>query len=182
MMMSWLLRLDRGGGLFGPWRCRDFWGRLSLARGFYSAPGAFLVTPSASRLPVLPPSAFPFSLLHLHPSPLSCPSSSNSPSFQTPLLPQSGVFGLGAPELAIIAGAAAVLLGPSKLASFSKDLGKVAGELKEVPKEFQKGIAEGEIESKAIKAKIMAEVKAELAEEEEAGGKKAEEKVEEKSE
>ncbi|GMH67670.1 hypothetical protein TrRE_jg3060 [Triparma retinervis] len=64
-----------------------------------------------------------------------------------------GLFGLGGPEIAIIGVAAAFLLGPSKLAEFSKDLGKVAGELKDVPKEFQKGIAEGEAESKAIKAK-----------------------------
>ncbi|GMI16331.1 hypothetical protein TrLO_g11847 [Triparma laevis f. longispina] len=66
-----------------------------------------------------------------------------------------GLFGLGGPEVAIIAVAAAFLLGPSKLAEFSKDLGKVAGELKEVPKEFQKGIQEGEAESKAIKAEMM---------------------------
>eukprot|EP00518_Triparma_eleuthera_P004468 CAMPEP_0182464170 /NCGR_PEP_ID=MMETSP1319-20130603/8356_1 /TAXON_ID=172717 /ORGANISM="Bolidomonas pacifica, Strain RCC208" /LENGTH=83 /DNA_ID=CAMNT_0024663793 /DNA_START=206 /DNA_END=457 /DNA_ORIENTATION=+ len=67
----------------------------------------------------------------------------------------NGLFGLGGPEVAIIAVAAAFLLGPSKLAEFSKDLGKVAGELKEVPKEFQKGIAEGEKEAKAIKANEM---------------------------
>mmetsp|Transcript_16168 Transcript_16168/g.33156 ORF Transcript_16168/g.33156 Transcript_16168/m.33156 type:complete len:150 (+) Transcript_16168:79-528(+) len=64
-----------------------------------------------------------------------------------------GLFGLGGPEIAIIGVAAAFLLGPQKLAEFSKDLGKVAGELKDVPKEFQKGIKEGEAESKAIKAK-----------------------------
>lgn len=63
------------------------------------------------------------------------------------------LFGLGAPELAIIAIAAAFLLGPQKLAELGKDAGKIAGELKEVPKEFQKGMAEGEIEAnKAIKA------------------------------
>lgn len=48
------------------------------------------------------------------------------------------MFGLGGPEVAIIAVAAAFLLGPSKLAEFSKDLGKVAGELKEVPKEVRR--------------------------------------------
>ncbi|GMH86312.1 hypothetical protein TL16_g10501 [Triparma laevis f. inornata] len=53
-------------------------------------------------------------------------------------LPQRGLFGLGGPEVAIIAVAAAFLLGPSKLAEFSKDLGKVAGELKEVPKEVRR--------------------------------------------
>lgn len=57
------------------------------------------------------------------------------------------LFGLGAPELAIIAVAAAFLLGPQKLAEMGKDAGKIAGELKEVPKEFQKGMKEGEIEA-----------------------------------
>jgi sec-independent protein translocase protein TatA len=40
---------------------------------------------------------------------------------------------------------AAFILGPDKLADFAKDAGKVAGELKEVPKEFQAGIQEGEM-------------------------------------
>jgi len=54
------------------------------------------------------------------------------------------LFGLGAPELAIILIAGTFLLGPDKIASLGKDAGKIAGELKEVPKEFQKGLAEGE--------------------------------------
>lgn len=67
------------------------------------------------------------------------------------------LFGLGAPELAIIMVAAAFLLGPQKLAELGKDAGKIAGELKEVPKEFQKGMAEGEDEAKALKKSIMGE-------------------------
>lgn len=61
------------------------------------------------------------------------------------------LFGLGAPELAIILIAAAFLLGPQKLAELGKDAGRIAGELKEVPKEFQKGLAEGEMEAKKMK-------------------------------
>ena len=64
-----------------------------------------------------------------------------------------GLFGLGAPEIGIILVAAAFLLGPDKLASLGKDAGKIAGELKEVPKEFQAGMAEGEASAKAMKAK-----------------------------
>ena len=64
-----------------------------------------------------------------------------------------GLFGLGAPEIGIILVAAAFLLGPDKLASLGKDAGKIAGELKEVPKEFQAGMAEGEAAAKAMKAK-----------------------------
>ena len=55
-----------------------------------------------------------------------------------------GLFGLGAPEIAVIVVAAGFILGPDKLTSMAKDLGKVAGELKDVPKEFQEGIKEGE--------------------------------------
>mmetsp|Transcript_18223 Transcript_18223/g.27554 ORF Transcript_18223/g.27554 Transcript_18223/m.27554 type:complete len:138 (+) Transcript_18223:54-467(+) len=65
------------------------------------------------------------------------------------------LFGLGAPELAVILIAAAFLLGPSKLAELGKDAGKIAGELKEVPKEFQKGMAEGEEQAKVVKQELM---------------------------
>jgi sec-independent protein translocase protein TatA len=72
------------------------------------------------------------------------------------------LFGLGAAEIAIIAIAAAFLLGPQKLAEFGRDAGKVAGELKEVPREFQKefaaGLDEGETEARSRKAKPMASI------------------------
>jgi sec-independent protein translocase protein TatA len=97
-------------------------------------------------------------------------------SFTTPLEPQlpvslqkqrksvasvqtMGLFGLGAPEIAIILIAAAFLLGPQKLAELGKDAGKIAGELKEVPKEFQKGLAEGEAEAAKMKKEIAGEIK-----------------------
>jgi sec-independent protein translocase protein TatA len=90
--------------------------------------------------------------------------SNNALSFQQPVSLQRqrksvaqvqtmGLFGLGAPEIGIILVAAAFLLGPEKLASLGKDAGKIAGELKEVPKEFQAGLAEGEAQAKALKAK-----------------------------
>eukprot|EP00816_Leptocylindrus_hargravesii_P001771 CAMPEP_0196808212 /NCGR_PEP_ID=MMETSP1362-20130617/8203_1 /TAXON_ID=163516 /ORGANISM="Leptocylindrus danicus, Strain CCMP1856" /LENGTH=142 /DNA_ID=CAMNT_0042182461 /DNA_START=42 /DNA_END=470 /DNA_ORIENTATION=- len=69
-----------------------------------------------------------------------------------------GLFGLGGPEIAIILVAAAFLLGPEKLAELGKDAGKMAGELKEVPKEFQAGIEEGEKNAKAMKAKTATPV------------------------
>lgn len=64
------------------------------------------------------------------------------------------LFGLGGPELAIILVAAAFVLGPQKLAELGKDAGKIAGELKEVPKEFQKGLAEGEESAIQMKKEI----------------------------
>ena len=70
-----------------------------------------------------------------------------------------GLFGLGGPELAVILVAAAFLLGPQKLAELGKDAGKIAGELKEVPKEFQAGMAEGEEVAKQIKKDVIGEAK-----------------------
>jgi sec-independent protein translocase protein TatA len=67
------------------------------------------------------------------------------------------LFGLGAPEIAIILVAAAFLLGPEKLAELGKDAGKIAGELKEVPKEFQEGLKEGEAQAAKTKAKLQVE-------------------------
>lgn len=66
-----------------------------------------------------------------------------------------GLFGLGAPEIAVVLVAAAFLLGPQKLAELGKDAGKIAGELKEVPKEFQKGLEEGEESAKIMKSEIV---------------------------
>eukprot|EP00525_Craspedostauros_australis_P012614 CAMPEP_0198116176 /NCGR_PEP_ID=MMETSP1442-20131203/10285_1 /TAXON_ID= /ORGANISM="Craspedostauros australis, Strain CCMP3328" /LENGTH=145 /DNA_ID=CAMNT_0043773925 /DNA_START=1 /DNA_END=438 /DNA_ORIENTATION=+ len=63
-----------------------------------------------------------------------------------------GLFGLGAPEIGVILVAAAFLLGPEKLAEFGKDAGRIAGELKEVPKEFQEGMKEGEASAAKLKA------------------------------
>ena len=57
-------------------------------------------------------------------------------------------------KVCVILVAAAFLLGPQKLAEFGRDAGKMAGELKEVPKEFQKGIAEGEAEAMKAKKEI----------------------------
>jgi sec-independent protein translocase protein TatA len=66
---------------------------------------------------------------------------------------RTNLFGLGAPEIAVILIAAAFLLGPQKLAELGKDAGKIAGELKEVPKEFQEGLKEGERAAAQIKKK-----------------------------
>ncbi len=45
-----------------------------------------------------------------------------------------GLFGLGGAELAVIIVVIGLVLGPDKLASIAKDAGRMAGELKEVPK------------------------------------------------
>lgn len=77
-----------------------------------------------------------------------------------------GLFGLGAPEIAVILIAGAFLLGPSKLAELGKEAGKMAGELKEVPKEFQEGLAEGEQQAQQLKKEIASKSSATDAEKE----------------
>ena len=46
--------------------------------------------------------------------------------------PVMGLFGLGTPEIAIIAGVAMLILGPDQLKKIAKDVGKVSAELKQV--------------------------------------------------
>ena len=69
-----------------------------------------------------------------------------------------GLFELGAPEIAIILVAAAFLIGPQKLAEMGKDAGRIAGELKEVPKEFQEGLKEGEASAAEMKKESSSKV------------------------
>lgn len=69
-----------------------------------------------------------------------------------------GLFGLGIPEIVIISVAAIFVFSPQLLSTannLGRDVGKLANELKEVPKEFQKGLEEGEIEAKSRSAKPM---------------------------
>ena len=63
-----------------------------------------------------------------------------------------GLFGLGAPEIAVIVAVAAFVLGPEKLAGMAKDAGKGLGEMKDVPAGFNEGFQEGASsdETKAI--------------------------------
>jgi sec-independent protein translocase protein TatA len=68
------------------------------------------------------------------------------------------LFGLGAAEVVIIAGAILFVLGPDKIKDLAKGAGETASDLKEVPKEFQKGLEEGKTEAKSRKAKTMERV------------------------
>ena len=69
--------------------------------------------------------------------------------------PQMGLFGLGTPELAIIAGVALLLLGPEQVKSMAKEVGKVSAELKQVPEEFNKGVEVGTQELAEKKAATL---------------------------
>lgn len=67
------------------------------------------------------------------------------------------LFGLGGPEIAVIAIAGILVLGPEKLRDFARESGKAAAnlpdDLKEIPEEFKKGVEEGEGNARARKAK-----------------------------
>lgn len=48
-----------------------------------------------------------------------------------------GLFGLGGPELAVIAGVAVLIFGPSKIPGLGKEVGKAAKSFQEAAKEFE---------------------------------------------
>jgi sec-independent protein translocase protein TatA len=53
-----------------------------------------------------------------------------------------GIFGLGLPEVAVIAGVAVVLFGPSKLPELGKNLGKTVRSLQDAAQEFKEELDE----------------------------------------
>ena len=74
-----------------------------------------------------------------------------------------GLFGLGAPEIAVILVAVAIVVGPQNLGNMAGNLAGQAKseldglpeELKKIPEEFQKGVEEGEGNARARNAKQM---------------------------
>lgn len=70
--------------------------------------------------------------------------------------PLKDVLGLGVPEIALIVVAGLVLFGPETLKSLSKDVGRAAAELKEIPKTFKEGMEEGQQQAQISKLKEMA--------------------------
>jgi sec-independent protein translocase protein TatA len=70
-----------------------------------------------------------------------------------------GIFGLGAPEIAIILVAAAFLVGPQQIGSMvgklKDDFGDAPDELKRIPEEFQEGFKEAGQTARARNAKKM---------------------------
>lgn len=53
-----------------------------------------------------------------------------------------GLFGLGFPELVVIAGVGIFIFGPSKISELGKDLGGVAGGVKKATAEFKEAMEE----------------------------------------
>lgn len=58
--------------------------------------------------------------------------------------PLRDLLGLGPAEIALTLVVALVLFGPETLKSLSKDVGRAAAELKEIPKTFKEGMEEGQ--------------------------------------
>ncbi|KAL0040292.1 hypothetical protein WJX77_002436 [Trebouxia sp. C0004] len=48
-----------------------------------------------------------------------------------------GIFGLGGPEIAVIAGVAVLIFGPSKIPGLGKEVGKAAKSFQQAAKEFE---------------------------------------------
>lgn len=70
--------------------------------------------------------------------------------------PLRDLLGLGPAEIALTLVAALVLFGPETLKSLSKDFGKAAAELKEIPKTFKEGMDEGAESVQVSKMKALA--------------------------
>lgn len=68
-----------------------------------------------------------------------------TPSFR--LAPLRDILGFGPTEIALTLVAALVLFGPETLKSMSKEVGKAAAELKELPKTFKEGMDAGAAEA-----------------------------------
>mmetsp|Transcript_19757 Transcript_19757/g.19869 ORF Transcript_19757/g.19869 Transcript_19757/m.19869 type:complete len:157 (-) Transcript_19757:90-560(-) len=66
------------------------------------------------------------------------------------------LLGLGPAEIAIALVVGLVLFGPETLKSLSKDVGKAAAELKEIPKTFKEGMEEGSESVQIDKMKAIA--------------------------
>jgi sec-independent protein translocase protein TatA len=56
---------------------------------------------------------------------------------------RKGIFGLGVPELAVIAGVAALVFGPAKLPELGKAAGQTAKSFQEAAKEFSSELKKG---------------------------------------
>ena len=73
--------------------------------------------------------------------------------------PLRDILGLGPAEIGIVLVVGLVLFGPETLKSLSKDMGKAAAELKEIPKTFKEGMEEGAEAAQVSKMKQIASEK-----------------------
>jgi Sec-independent protein translocase protein TatA len=93
-------------------------------------------------------------------------------------IPLKDILGLGPAEIAISLIVALVLFGPETLKSLSKDVGRAAAELKEIPKTFKEGMDEGAESAQVSKMKAIAAEKRKKRDEKLAAEEAEESKVE----
>ena len=70
--------------------------------------------------------------------------------------PLRDLLGFGPAEIALTLVVALVLFGPETLKSLSKDVGRAAAELKEIPKTFKEGMDEGAESAQVSRMKAIA--------------------------
>lgn len=87
---------------------------------------------------------------------IQSPNYSNAIARRNRLQPLHDILGLGPTEIVLVLVAGLVLFGPETLKSLSKDVGRAAAELKEIPKTFKEGMEEGAETSQVAKMKAIA--------------------------
>ncbi|KAK9809082.1 hypothetical protein WJX72_009099 [[Myrmecia] bisecta] len=70
-----------------------------------------------------------------------------------------GLFGLGVPEIAVIAGVVALIFGPSKLPELGKGLGKTVKSFQTAAKEFETELKQAAAEEDDEQKKLEADAK-----------------------
>jgi Sec-independent protein translocase protein TatA len=90
--------------------------------------------------------------------------------------PLKDLLGLGPAEIAVTLVVALVLFGPETLKSLSKDVGRAAAELKEIPKTFKEGMDEGAESAQVTRMKAIAAEKRKMRDEKLKGIEENEEK------
>ncbi|OSX74874.1 hypothetical protein BU14_0263s0011 [Porphyra umbilicalis] len=122
---------------------------------------------SSATRPVIAPSPTP-----LRASAFTCPhpptrhaASAAAPAAGRRASVQMGIFGLGAPEIAVVVGVGLLLFGPKKLADYGKKAGSLAGDVKKATAEFRDAMdeslsdADAEIEARKATKPMVVEAK-----------------------
>lgn len=104
---------------------------------------AFKVSPTSTKVRAVQPPARSFRLGQTAVQPKTfVPQLPSSQSSQPRTVSCNGLFGLGLPEIAVIAGIAALVFGPSKLPELGKGLGTTVKSFQTAAKEFEKELKE----------------------------------------
>ena len=137
---------------------------LAVALALLSSAHAF--SPAAARLPRLATPSAPLVGLPVGPAAGACAQQSREAPHSRDAVPmpraaaarsrlaevQMGLFGLGLPEIGVIALVVLFVVGPDRLAPYAKQLGSSAGGLKEITDSFSEGLKEGAVNADSLKS------------------------------